>query len=267
MAHLKRLYGRAVMAETSRRRSARPTQIVSERGLSCASPRSPARGEGRGREVFEARPIWPTRWPSRSCRDRLADFKGIAARAPSAEVTEAEVDEALEQHRQAEPAYADKGEGAQGRDGDRVTIDFTGKMDGVEFEGGTGDDVRCIWARALHSGLRGSADGRQRPARSAPSTSRSRRLSEAQLAGKDAVFDVKVKEIEAPSARRSTTSSPSARPRGSPSSAKLVSGSSPGVCRNLAPEAEAPAPRRARQRAQFTLPPSLVEDEFDILDR
>ena len=37
--------------------------------------------------------------------------------------------------------FAAKGEGAKAESGDRVTIDFTGKIDGTPFEGGTGGDV------------------------------------------------------------------------------------------------------------------------------
>ena len=56
-------------------------------------------------------------------------------------MTDAEVDEALQKIAEQNRPFAAKGEGAKAENGDRVTIDFTGKIDGVPFEGGTGDDV------------------------------------------------------------------------------------------------------------------------------
>ena len=51
--------------------------------------------------------------------------------------------------------FAPKGEGAKAENGDRVTIDFTGKIDGAPFEGGTGDDVVAA-ARLGHASSRAS---------------------------------------------------------------------------------------------------------------
>ena len=56
-------------------------------------------------------------------------------------------------------------EGAKAENGDRVTIDFTGKIDGVPFEGGTGGDIaRADRLGHVHSGLRGAARSAWPPA-------------------------------------------------------------------------------------------------------
>ena len=58
----------------------------------------------------------------------------------SVKADDASVDEALKNLAASSQAFADKEEGAKAEDGDQVTIDFTGSVDGVEFEGGAGTD-------------------------------------------------------------------------------------------------------------------------------
>src|SRR5262249_23266435 len=71
----------------------------------------------------------------------LGDFKTLNLDRYTTEVTDAEVDEALNRIAEQNKPYASKGEGAKAENGDRVVIDFTGKIDGTPFEGGTGGDV------------------------------------------------------------------------------------------------------------------------------
>src|SRR5262249_12931220 len=71
----------------------------------------------------------------------LADFKGIKLERLVAEVTDEEVKEALDKLAEQNRPFSPKGEGAKVEKGDRVVIDFTGRIDGVPFEGGTGGDV------------------------------------------------------------------------------------------------------------------------------
>ena len=101
----------------------------------------------------------------------LADFKGIKLERLNAEVTDAEIDEALQRIAEQNRPFAAKGEGAKAENGDRVIIDFTGTIDGVPFEGGTGGDVaRQYRLGHLHPGLRGPADRHRGRRASAPST-------------------------------------------------------------------------------------------------
>src|SRR5262249_18354496 len=72
---------------------------------------------------------------------QLADFKGIELERLNAEVTDAEVDEAVGKIAEQSRPFAARPEGSKAESGDKVTIDFTGKMDGTPFEGGTGGDV------------------------------------------------------------------------------------------------------------------------------
>ncbi|WP_204316539.1 FKBP-type peptidyl-prolyl cis-trans isomerase, partial [Klebsiella pneumoniae] len=55
--------------------------------------------------------------------------------------SEAEIDEALERMAGQNRPFADRDEGAAAETGDRVTIDFVGRIDGIEFEGGKAEGV------------------------------------------------------------------------------------------------------------------------------
>src|SRR6266481_5033457 len=72
----------------------------------------------------------------------LADFKAIKLERQVAEVTDAQLNEAIERIAEQNRPFAAKPEGAKAEKGDRVVIDFAGRIDGTPFEGGTGGDLR-----------------------------------------------------------------------------------------------------------------------------
>ena len=61
---------------------------------------------------------------------QLADFKTFTVEKPVVEVTDADVDEAIKRIADQNRPYAAKGEGAKAENGDRVTINFKGTIDG-----------------------------------------------------------------------------------------------------------------------------------------
>ena len=62
----------------------------------------------------------------------------------SVKADDASVDEALNNLAKSSQAFEDKKKGAKAKDGDQVTIDFKGSVDGVAFEGGSGDDYPLV---------------------------------------------------------------------------------------------------------------------------
>jgi trigger factor len=195
----------------------------------------------------------------------LADFKGIQLERMNAEVAETEVDEALAKIAEQSRPFAPKGEGAKAENGDRVTIDFTGKMDGTPFQGGTGGDV------SLHLGsgsfipgfeeqLIGIAAGEQRTVNvTFPQT-----YPTAHLAGKNAEFDVTAKAVEAP--QPITLNDEFAKSVGLESLAKLREMVKERIVREHGAMSRQKVKRKLLDeldaKHKFTPPPSLVEDEF-----
>ncbi|MEA3025011.1 MAG: trigger factor, partial [Alphaproteobacteria bacterium] len=269
VAHLKRLYGRAVMAEmieTAVREA--NTQIITERGFKLV--REPEvtlpTEQGAVDQVIEGKSdLAYTMAIEILPAIELADFKGIQLERMNAEVTDAEVDEAMAKIGDQSRPFAAKGDGGKVADGDRVVIDFTGKMDGTPFQGGTGGDVTLhigsgTFIPGFEEQLIGAAAGDQRTV----NVTFPQVYPAAHLAGKNAEFDVTVKSIETPQAI--AFDDEFAKSLGLESIAKLREM----VKERLAREHAGMSRQRVKRKLldeldakhKFTPPPSLVEDEF-----
>ena len=84
---------------------------------------------------------------------KIGELTGVEVEKVKAEVTEAEIDKTIEILRKQRVHYHVKGEQDVHGDGgadlsaqktDRVTVDFTGKIDGVEFPGGKADNYAFV---------------------------------------------------------------------------------------------------------------------------
>ncbi|SFB93966.1 trigger factor [Collimonas sp. OK412] len=84
---------------------------------------------------------------------KIGDLTAVEVEKTKAEVSDAEIDKTIDILRKQRVHYHVKGEqGAHGdggsdltaKNGDRVTVDFVGKIDGVEFQGGKADDYAYV---------------------------------------------------------------------------------------------------------------------------
>jgi trigger factor len=269
VTHLKKIYGKAVMAETIEAVIRELNgKIVSERGLKLATepkvimPTEETAVEKLiGGQVDLAYTLALEVLP----KIDLADFKGISLERLVAEVTAAEVDEAIAKLAEQNKPFTSKPEGAKVEAGDRVVIDFTGRIDGKLFEGGTGGDVGVnIGSRTFLPGfedqLVGMAAGEKRLVRITFPAG----YANAELAGKEAEFDVTAKTLEAPGTV--TINDDFAKSLGLDSLDKLKEA----VKGRLQQEHAAASRQRVKRQLldkldemhKFALPPTLAEDEF-----
>ena len=120
---------------------------------------------------------------------------GQIIRKPIVEVTNEDVDRTLEDIRMRNADFEEK-EGAAGK-GDRLTIDFDGKIDGESFNGGSAEDFQFLLGEGqmleeFDKGLDGSKAGETRQVEfSFPED-----YGSEEVAGKDVEFDVTVKAVE-----------------------------------------------------------------------
>ena len=70
------------------------------------------------------------------------DYSGVTIERPVVEPADADVDEALQALARNARTYADKDGAAE--DGDQVTFDFAGRVDGEPFEGGAAEDYPLV---------------------------------------------------------------------------------------------------------------------------
>jgi len=129
----------------------------------------------------------------------LTDVSKLKIERLSADVTDADIDEALkrlaEQSRTYTSRAADKGAELD----DEVTIDFVGSIDGVEFAGGTADNFNLVlgsgqFIPGFEEQLLGVKTGEKRDV----NVKFPEEYGEPKLAGKDALFVVTVKDVKAP---------------------------------------------------------------------
>src|SRR5438093_2788242 len=144
VTHLRKVYGRAVMAETIeaviRELNAK---IVEERGLRLAMepkvtiPNAETEVE---RVIGGQSDLAYTLSLEVLPQIDLGDFKSIKLERLTTAVADAEVDDALAKIAEQNRPFSPKGEGGKVDKGDRVVVDFSGKFDGTPFDGGSGGD-------------------------------------------------------------------------------------------------------------------------------
>ena len=76
----------------------------------------------------------------------MPDLSGLAVTRYETAVTDAEVQQTLDVLRKQRATFEAR-EGRASQDGDRVTLDFAGTIDGVPFEGGKAEGFPSCWAR------------------------------------------------------------------------------------------------------------------------
>jgi trigger factor len=265
--HLRRLYGKAAMAEVIEAavREAN-SKIVNDHGFKLAIEPKVSLPEEQSavEEVITGKSdlaytveleILPP--------ITLGDFKTITLERPVAEVTEEEIDQTLQRIAEQNRPFSAKAEGAQ--KGDRVTISFEGKIGGELFAGGSAEDVPMVlgsgqFIPGFEDHLTGVKAGESR---TFDIKFPDDYAAEA-VAGKEATFAVTAKAVEAPGAV--TLDDDFAKTLGLESLAKLRDG-----IRERLQQEHAAASRQKLKRAlldqlderhKFEPPPSLVEQEF-----
>ena len=198
----------------------------------------------------------------------LADFKTVKLERPVAEVGDADITEALNRIAEQGRPYAPKPEGAAVEKGDKVTISFTGTLDGVPFEGGSGEDVGVnvgsgTFIPGFEDQLIGMKAGEQRLVKVRFPNNY---LSE-KLAGKDAEFQVTAKSIEAPG--EIVLDDAMAKTMGLESLDKMKEAVKARIASDFAAQSRAKLKRSLLDKLdelhKFTPPPTLVEQEFEAV--
>ncbi len=127
----------------------------------------------------------------------LGDAGAIEVDRFGASVGDAEVDKTIDVLRKQRTNWTPVDRA--GQDGDRITIDFTGKLDGVVFDGGSATDFPLVLGEGrmladFEAGSKGHAAGTTTTFDVAFPAD----YNAQNLAGKTAQFDITVKKVEAP---------------------------------------------------------------------
>src|SRR6266480_2501763 len=292
VSHLKKVYGRSVMAETIDQ-TIRDTnsQIFTERGFRLATePKITMPTEQKEVEniLTGKSDLNYTVSIEVVPAIALADFKSFTVEKPIVEVADADVDEAIkriaDQNRtyaakaegakaegaKAEGAKAEgaKAEGAKAETGDRVTISFKGTIDGTPFDGGTGENIQVVigagqFIPGFEEQLLGIGTGETRNLK----VSFPKNYASEKLAGQPAEFETTATSTEAP--QDTAINDEFAKTLGLESLDKLKQAARERLVAEFAGATRQRVKRmlldRLDESHRFEAPPSLVEEEFNLM--
>ncbi|MBR1275491.1 trigger factor [Bradyrhizobium sp. AUGA SZCCT0283] len=272
VSHLKKVYGRSVMAETiDQTIRDTNTQIFTDRGFRLATEPKITMPTEKD-EVEEllagktdltytvAIEVVPT--------IQLADFKTFSVEKPVVEVTDAEVDEAIKRIADQNRPYAAKAEGAKAETGDRVTISFKGSINGELFDGGTGEGIPLVigagqFIPGFEEQLVGIGTGETRTLK----VSFPKNYASEKLAGQPAEFETTATLIEAPGETK--IDDEFAKTLGLESLDKLKEAARERLVAEFAGATRQRVKRALLDRLddshKFEAPPSLIEEEFNLM--
>jgi len=180
-------------------------------------------------------------------------------------VSDAEVDEQVARLAEGSKSFVDAKKGKKAENGDQLIIDFVGKLDGVEFEGGSATDAALElgagrFIPGFEEQLVGVKDGEEKTI----TVTFPADYPAENLKGKDATFDVTVKAVKVPGETK--IDDEFAKNLGLESLEQLK-----GLLRGQLEQESAGLTRTQMKRAlldllaadhDFDVPPSMVEAEF-----
>jgi trigger factor len=199
---------------------------------------------------------------------KIADFESLKLEKLVAEPDADSLTTALAQLQESGVAYEAVAEGETAAKDDRVTIDYKGTIDGEAIEGGEGEGLSLVLGNAgfipgFEDGLMGTKAGDER-------TINARFPAEypvESLAGKDAIFEVKVRGVEHP--KRPELNDEFATKLGAENLDKLKEMVTADLKRDLERTSRTKLKRELLDSLEkahpFELPPTLVAREFDSI--
>lgn len=200
-AHVRRLHGKALMAEVVQEAINESSQkVLTDNNLRPAGEPD-LKPEGDFEKVIEGKADLAYELAIEVMPDfELTDLTKISLKRPVYEPTDAEVDEAVAELASQSKTYEPRtGKSVKAKDGDQVTIDFIGRIDGEAFEGGTAEDADLVLGSGQFiPGFEDQLVGAKPGDKVTVKVTFPAEYQAANLAGKDAEFETTVKEVKAP---------------------------------------------------------------------
>lgn len=201
LQHLRKMYGKSFMAEVVNEILSDSTRsILADRGEKAAMQPEVNMTEDEkeadkilaGKADFEfslAYEVIPA--------IEIKDYSDLKVTRLVYDVPESEIEEGLQKVAESARTYeTKKGKAA---DGDRVTIDYLGKIDGEPFQGGQDSDAQLVLgSKQFIPGFEEQVVGLKAGDEKVITVTFPAQYNASHLAGKEATFDITVKEVAAP---------------------------------------------------------------------
>lgn len=131
----------------------------------------------------------------------LTDFAKLKLEKPVVDVDDTQVEEALGRLAEGRKDFEPRGKTAKAKEGDRVKIDFIGRIDGEAFDGGAGEGFDLeLGSGQFIPGFEEQLIGTKAGDKKDVEVSFPEEYGASELAGKAAVFECTVHEVSAPKA-------------------------------------------------------------------
>lgn len=274
VSHLKKLYGRAIMAETVQEAvNEANRKIVEDNELKLAlEPKVTVSEANKDLEkVFEARSDFAFTVALEVLpKIEAPDLSDIEIERLTVEVAPDEVEKVLTRLAETNRTYLPKGEGAAAAAGDKVNLNFTGMVDGEPFEGGSGQDVDLVLGSGrfppdFEAQIEGMRAGEQKTVPVVFPEDH----ENGKLAGKTVIFDVTLNSAAAPGGL--AIDDGLAQGFGFEDLAKLKDG----ICASIARDCSAASRTKWKRslldaldkKFPFEVPESMVAQEFEAIWR
>ena len=261
---LRKQYGRSVMGEVLEQAVSQGSQqAISDRELRPAlRPKIEVTSfdEGADLEFTMALEVLP--------EVPEVDLKGIKLTRQVAEVGDEVVAKTLENFAARHQHFEPLAEPRPSQDGDQLILDFEGKINGEPFEGGKAEDFPFVLGSGfMMPGFEERLRGVEAGSDVRIETTFPEDYPRAELAGKPAVFEVKVKEIRAP--RQHEVDDEFAKEHGFDDLQAMRNAIRESVGREYAAASRAKLKRalldNLAEAYRFEVPPGMVEIEFESI--
>ena len=127
------------------------------------------------------------------------DASTLTLEKVAVKAAEADIEEAIKNLASSAKSFEDRKAGVKAKDGDQVTIDFKGSIDGVAFDGGAGEDYPLVLgSNSFIPGFEAQLVGHAAGESVDVTVSFPENYGAAHLAGKEAVFACTVKAVKKP---------------------------------------------------------------------
>lgn len=265
-AHVKKMFGKDIMGEVVQAL----VQETSQKAIEDADVRPAGQPEMKMESDMEKVLDGEEDLAYEMNVDVMPDFEPVGLDKlkivkPVAEINDEEIDGRLTQIAEANPKFDKRAKTAKAREDDAVVIDFLGKLDGEPFEGGAAEEhTLVLGSNSFIPGFEDQLIGVKAGDETEVNVTFPENYQAENLAGKDAVFEVKVHEVRAP--KTPEIDDEFAKGLGLDDLAKLKELVTEQIQNEFSGASRAKAKRslldQLDEKHDFDLPPKMVDQEF-----
>ena len=199
-AHIEKLYGQSVIVEVIEEKVSKASQDVLEERKLKAAVKPDVKLDSEMTDVIEKNKDLVFTMNCEVLPEiELSDFSKITLENPVSEPKEKDINDALEYLAKQNKIFKDAPASTKSKDGDQVTMNYLGKIDGVAFEGGAAQDANLILgSKSFIDNFEEQLIGLKKGDKKVITVKFPENYQSADLANKEATFDVEIRLVSQP---------------------------------------------------------------------